>query len=129
MAYKPENYNSVSPYLVVDGAQEYMELIRDIFEGELLSRYDRPDGRIVHAEMRIDDSVLMFSNSSDDYPPNQLLIHLYVPDVDRTFQRAIDRGCVSLGEPKENPGDPDRRGNFRDPAGHFWSVSTQVEEE
>lgn len=128
MRYKPDNYNSLSPYFVVDGAEKYMELIQDIFEGEALRRYDGEDGRIVHAEMRIDDSVLMFSNSSDDFPPNQLLIHLYVPDVDTTFQRAIDRGCVSLGEPKVQPGDPDRRGNFKDPAGHFWSVSTQVEQ-
>ena len=128
MTYKPANYNSISPYFVVDGAEKYLEFLLEIFDGEMLRRYDGPDGRIVHAEIRIDDSVLMMSNSNEAYPPNELMLHVYVSDVDKTFRKAIDRGCDSVQEPKEQAGDPDRRGSFRDPYGHFWSVATQIEE-
>ena len=129
MKYKPENYNSVSPYYVVDGAQELIDLLLEIFDGEQLRKYTLPDGRILHAEIRIDDSVLMFGNASDEFPPNQLVTHVYVEDVDSTFQRAVELGCASLQEPKERDGDPDRRGTFRDPKGNVWSVGTQVKEE
>ena len=57
--YKPENYNSVSPYLVVHGAQRMIELLKSIFDAEELRKYDMPDGTIMHAEVRIDDSVIM----------------------------------------------------------------------
>lgn len=126
MSYKPDRYNSLSPYFVVDGAEAYMNLLMEIFEGEPLRRYDGPDGRIVHAEMRIDDSVVMLSNSNENYPPNELLLHVYVANVDMTYQKALAKGCTSVEAPRERPDDPDRRGSFRDPYGHFWSVSTQV---
>jgi len=127
--FKPKGYNSVSPYYVVDDAQKLIELVLDIFDGEILRRYDMPDGTIKHAEIRLDDSVLMFGNSSDEYPPNQLLTHIYVKDVDSAFQKAIELGCEPLEKPKERDGDPDRRGSFEDFAGNVWSIGTQMREE
>lgn len=124
--FKPPGYNSVSPYFVVDGAEKLIALLVKIFEAEELRKYEDPDGRIIHAEIKIDDSVLMFGNSSERYPPNKLLIHVYVPDVDATFQKAIEMGCEPVEKPTEREGDPDRRGSFRDFAGNEWSVSTQV---
>lgn len=123
--YKPSGYNSVSPYYVVDGAQNLMDLLVKIFDAEELRKYDMPDGTIMHAEIRIDDSVLMFGNSSAHFPPNQLLTHVYVQDVDAVFQKAIDLGCEPLENPKEREGDPDRRGSFKDFAGNIWSIGTQ----
>lgn len=125
-AYKPAGYSSVSPYFVVDGAQRLIDLLKQVFDAEELRRFDLPDGTIMHAEVKIDDSVLMMGNSSETYPPNQLLIHIYVKDVDKTFQRALEAGCVSVEAPKERAGDPDRRGTFRDFAGNLWAVSTQM---
>src|SRR5690606_24448273 len=124
--FKPPGYNSVSPYFVVDGAEKLIALLVKIFEAEELRKYEDPDGRIIHAEIKIDDSVLMFGNSSERYPPNKLLIHVYVPDVDATFQKAIEMGCEPVEKPTEREGDHDGRGSFRDFAGNEWSVSTQV---
>ena len=129
MNYKPDNYNSVSPYFVVDGAQKLIDLLLELFGGEQLRTYTMPDGRILHAEIKIDDSVLMLGNSSDEYPPNQLLTHVYVKDVDTTYRRALELGCEPVQEPKEQDGDPDRRGTFRDPMGNVWSIGTQIQEE
>src|SRR5690606_26891107 len=112
---------------VVKEAQRFVDLIRDIFNSEPLRRYDMPDGTIMHMELRIDDSVIMVGESSEEFPPTQFMIHVYVPDVDEVFHRAIGLGCIAVEDPKEREGDPDRRGTFRDFSGNFWSVGTQKE--
>ncbi len=127
--FKPKGYNSVSPYFVVDGANKLIALLIKIFDAKQLRRYDMPDGTIMHAEIKIDDSVLMFGNSSDEFPPNKLLTHIYVPNVDKVYQKAIDLGCEPMERPKEKEGDPDRRGSFKDFAGNIWSIGTQISDE
>ncbi len=87
--YKPVGYNSVSPYLVVKGAQKMIDILKTIFNAKEFRRYDMPDGTIMHAEVQIDDSVIMIADSSDKYPPNQHLIHIYVLNVDETFNQAL----------------------------------------
>ncbi len=124
--YKPEGYNSLSPYFIVDGAQKMVEFLQQIFNARQLRRYDMPDGSIMHAELKIDDSVIMIGDSSEKFPPNQQLTHLYVPDVDTIYEKAIELGCESIEAPKESEGDPDRRATFRDFAGNTWSVGTQL---
>lgn len=124
--YKPKGYNSVSPYFIVDGAQKLIDLLTKIFDAEELRKFGMPDGTIMHAEIRIDDSVVMLGNSSAQFPPNQLLTHVYVKDVELTYKRAIDLGCESIEKPKVREGDSDRRGTFKDFAGNIWSIGTQM---
>ena len=124
--YKPDGYNAVSPYFVVDGAKQLIELLSKIFNTEELRIYLKPDNSIMHAEIKIDDSVLMFGDASEQFPPNKLLIHIYVPDVEKTFEKAMAAGCKSLEMPKTREGDPDKRGSFQDFAGNIWSISTQL---
>ena len=124
-SYKPNSYNAVSPYFVVDDAGKMIEFLQTVFDAKELRRYDQPDGRLIHGEFQVDDSVIMMGSSSDDYPPNQLLVHVYVADADGTFNKAVDAGCKPIEQPKENEGDPDRRGMFMDYFGNTWAVSTQ----
>lgn len=124
--FKPAGYNSVSPYFIVDGAQKLMDLLNKLFNAKELRRYIMPDGTIMHAEMQIDDSVIMLGNSSEQYPPITLVMHVYVPNVDEIFEKAIKLGCVSMEAPKQREGDPDRRGTFKDFAGNTWSIGTQL---
>lgn len=126
MNFKPIGYNSLSPYFIVDGAEKFIDLLKEIFDADELRRYELPDGTIMHAELKIDDSVIMLGNSSEQYPPNQLLLHVYVKDVDATFKKAIDAGCEEIAKPKQQEGDSDKRGSFRDFAGNSWSVGMQV---
>src|SRR3989337_3154978 len=127
--FKPSGYNSVSPYLVVDGAQKMVDMLKKIFQATELRRYDRPDGTIMHVEIRIDDSVVMMGDSSQEYPANQLLIHIYVPNVDEVFKKALDYGCKPVEAPTMREGDPDRRGSFVDFAGNTWAIATMFNEE
>jgi len=124
--YKPAGYNSLSPYIVVNGAERLAKLLETVFGARPLRRYEGTDGKIVHAEMQIDDSVIMFADATEAWPPNQLLIHLYVEDVDAVFKRAVAAGFEVVSEPREQEGDPDRRGTLKDFSGNYWSVSTQI---
>lgn len=124
--YKPKNYNSLSPYLIVDDAQKLVDLLKTIFDATELRRFDHENGTIAHIELALDDSVLMISNSTDDYPANTTILHVYVPNVFKTFNLAIENGCKKIEEPINKEGDPDTRGSFYDFAGNYWSVSTQT---
>jgi Uncharacterized protein conserved in bacteria len=128
-AYKPSGYNSVSPYLIVDSAQKMIDLLKRVFDVKDLRKYEMPGGEIVHAEVQLDDSVIMMADATEGWPQNQLLIHVYVPNVNEVFKKALGAGCKSVQEPKEQERDPDRRGTFKDFAGNFWSVSTQLEKD
>lgn len=123
--FKPNDYNSVSPYFMVEDAQRLVKLLADIFGAKTLRRYDKPDGKIMHIEVQIDDSILMMSDATPQYPANKYWMHVYVPDVDETFKKAITLGCEMVDEPKTKENDPDRRGTFKDFAGNMWSVATQ----
>jgi PhnB protein len=125
--FKPKGYNSVSSYFIVNGAQKFIDLMKDIFNATELRRYDHPDGTIMHAEMQIDDSVIMLGDASEKFPPVPSVMHVYVPNVDAVFHRAIDAGCEIIEKPKEREGDPDRRATFKDFAGNVWSVGTQLD--
>lgn len=125
-SFKPAGYNSVSPYFIINGAQKFIDLMQEIFNAKELRRYDLPDGTIMHAEIQIDDSIIMVGDSSDKFPPVSLVMHVYVPDVDATFNKAIEAGCESVEQPKERDQDPDRRATFNDFAGNMWSIGTQL---
>jgi len=125
-SFKPAGYNSASPYFIVNGAQRLIDLLTKIFNATELRRYNMPDGSIMHAEIQIDDSVIMLGDSSEKYPPVPIVMHVYVPDVDKTFEKAIEAGCGIIERPKQQGNDPDRRATFKDFAGNLWSVGTQL---
>ena len=124
--YKPEDYNSLSPYLIVEDAHKLVDLLKTIFSATELRKFDREDGKIAHIELKLDDSIVMISDSTADYPGNTTMLHVYVPDVFKTFRLALENGCELVEQPINKPGDPDTRGAFLDFAGNYWAVSTQT---
>jgi uncharacterized glyoxalase superfamily protein PhnB len=124
--YKPEGYSSISAYVVADGAQRVIDFLKKAFDAKETRRYDNPDGTIMHAEVRIDDTVVMIADGGGPFPPFPIWLHVYVPDVDAAYRRALDAGGVSVEVPKQKEGDPDRRGGVKDPAGNTWWIATQV---
>jgi len=124
--YKPDNYNSLSPYLIVDNAQKLVDLLIVIFEAKTLRRFEHENGKIAHIELQLDDTVIMISDSTENYQANKIMLHIYVPDVFKTFDKAIENGCEIIEKPINKKGDPDTRGSFYDFAGNYWAVSTQT---
>ncbi|MBW3470258.1 VOC family protein [Arthrospiribacter ruber] len=125
--YKPTGYNSVSPYFIIEDADRFVALMKKVFDAKALREYQNPDGSIMHAELQIDDSVIMLGNASERFPAVPIVMHVYVPDVDQTWEKALAAGCESVEPPKEREDDPDRRATFKDYGGNMWSIGTQVE--
>ena len=124
-AYKPKGYSSVSPYLIVDGAAESIEFLTRVFGAAELQRISDPAGKIRHGEVRIDDTVVMIADSVEGWPAVPTHVHIYVPDVDATYKKALAAGAESVQEPVKKD-DPDKRGGFKDAGGTTWWVGTRV---
>ncbi len=124
--WKPTSYTSLSPYLVVSDARRLIDFAQEVFGARVLQRFDRPDGSVLHAEVRIDDSVFMVSDGGEAYPPFPSMLHLYVDDVDRVFERAVAAGATAIDAPRRQEGDPDKRGMVHDPVGTTWAIATRV---
>jgi PhnB protein len=124
--YKPKGYSSLSPYLIVEDAARLAGLLQTIFHAQGTRKFLREDGKIMHLELLIDDSVLMLADATASYPPQRSTLHVYVPDSDQVYAKAIAAGCRAIEAPKQQDGDPDKRGTFEDFAGNLWSVSTQL---
>lgn len=129
---------AVSPHLVVDDAAAAIDFYVKAFDAVELGRVPGPDGRLVHAAVRINGSLIMLN---DDFPemcsgksmtPKSLggtpvTIHLTVNDVDARFQQALDAGAT-LVMPLDDQFWGDRYGVVADPFGHNWSLGQPVRE-
>ena len=126
LPYKPQGYASVSVYIMADGAQRVIDFLTATFDAREFRRMDQPDGSIRHVEVQIDDTIVMLADSAEEFPAFPVWLHVYVPDVDATYQRALAAGGVSVQEPGQAEGEPDRRGGVKDPCGNTWWIATQV---
>ncbi len=90
-----------------------------------LRRFAAPDGKVMHAEVRIGDTVVMLGDSGEGWPPQSAHVHVYVSDVDAIYKRAIAAGATSVQEPVKK-GDEDKRGGVKDAAGTTWWIATRV---
>ncbi len=119
--FKPAGYSSASPYLMVSDADATMAFAESAFQAERLRIHHRDDGGIMHAEIRIDDSVVMMG----EVPEAQVAhVHVYVRDADESFAKAIASGGV-LVQAMKRSGDGDYRGGVTDPNGIVWWISQQ----
>jgi PhnB protein len=126
MGYKPEGYTSVAPYLLVNGAADTIDFLVRVFGAERLRRFDDDQGRVVHGEVRIDDTVVMLADAMEGWPATEAHVHVYVRDVDHTYRLALEAGATSVQEPVRKE-DPDRRGGIRDAGGTTWWIGTMQE--
>jgi PhnB protein len=125
MAYKPDGYTSVAPYLTVNGAQGTIDFLSRVFGAQSLRVIAGSEGRIAHGEVRIDDTVIMLTDGVEGWPAAPSHVHIYVNDVDAVFERALAAGAKIVKRPVQD-GDADKRGGFTDAGGTTWWVSTQV---
>ncbi len=122
-AYKPLGHTSVSPYLVVTGADATITFLVKALGASELYRLAGEDGRIRHAEVRLDDSVLMLADSMEGWPAQSAHVHVYVPDVDAAYQRALAAGAISVQAPVKKE-DADKRCGVQDSGGTTWWLAT-----
>lgn len=120
--FKPDGYPSLSPYLLVADADALIAFATAAFGASTTFTHRRDDGRIGHAELRIDDGILMLGEMPGGPAAH---LHLYVADADATFARALTAGATETQAIAEK-GDGDRRGGVTDPSGTTWWISTQI---
>jgi PhnB protein len=125
--YKPANYSTVSPYLIVNGADATIDFLKLVFGALELRRFPDESGKLMHAEVRIDDTVIMLADPAPpDWLPISSYVHIYVQDVDATYRKAMEAGAVSVQEPVKKQ-DEDKRGGGKDAGGTTWWIATKVE--
>lgn len=123
----PAGHNNVSPYLITRNAAQIIELLKAAFGATELFAMKQPDGTIGHAEVKIGDSVIMISDGNEQFPPRPTSVHIYVPDVDAAYQRAIKAGATSEREPADQFYG-DRNAGVTDQGGNSWWIATHKED-
>ena len=123
----PEGYHSVTPSLVVNGAAKLIDFMKAAFGAEEAFRMPTPSGEIMHAEVRIGDSVVMLNDVMGQSSPTTSSLFLYVNDVDGVYQRALKAGASTVSEPA-NMFWGDRMSVVKDQFGNHWALATHVED-
>ena len=127
----PDGFHTLTPHIVVKGAAKAMDFYKKAFGAEELGRHAMPDGSIMHALMRIGDSMLMLN---DEFPQmgakgpatiggTPVTLHIYVQDADKSWQQAVSAGAT-VTMPLADQFWGDRYGIVTDPFGHHWSIAT-----
>lgn len=129
----PEGMHSVTPHLICAGAAKAIEFYKNAFGAVEGGRLPGPDGRIMHAQLRIGDSAVMLVDEMPEWGAlgpkalkgSSVTIHLYVENADATFERAVKAGAKVV-MPIADQFWGDRYGKLEDPFGHHWSIATHV---
>jgi PhnB protein len=121
----PDGRPTVSPYLIVDDAARLIRFVEAAFGGALLEKAEDDQGGVIHAEVQVGDSVIMLGSANAEWPALSAMIHLYLPDVDGVFQRALEAGATAIREPGDMPYG-DRTGGVRGPCGNQWWIATHL---
>lgn len=123
--FKPQSYSTVSPYLIVSDATATIAFLTGVLGATVQRTFPGPGGRLAHAEVKLDDTIIMIADSGPGWPPVPSHVHVYVPDVDATYAEAMRAGAVSVQEPVKKD-DEDKRGGVKDTGGTTWWISTRV---
>ena len=124
----PDGFHTLTPYLIVDGAADVIEFMQKAFDAKYHHEpTKRPDGSLMHATLKIGDSMLMISDASEHAKASAVTLHLYVADVDATYQKALKAGASSVMEPADQFYG-DRSGGVKDPAGNQWFLGKHIED-
>jgi PhnB protein len=124
----PPGYHTATPYLIARGADKVVDFMKNAFGAQLsFPPMTGPDGKIMHADLMIGDSHVMISEATEQHPAMQSMIHLYVPNVDAVYQRAVAAGGTSTLEPTDQFYG-DRGASVTDPSGNHWYIATHIED-
>ena len=129
----PDGFHSVTPTLTIRGAANAIEFYKKAFDAQEISRFPSPDGKIVHAQIKIGDSIVMLN---DEFPQMNCFspqsvggpsttIYLYVTDADTVFAKAVSCGA-KIRMPIMDAFWGDRAGMIEDPFGHIWMIATRI---
>ncbi len=123
----PDGYHSVTPALIVDGAADIISFAERVFDANVLTKIDGPDGVIQHAEVKIGDSIIFIADPMNGATAAPGWLYVYVEDVDSVYSKGIEAGAMSLEEPADKFYG-DRTAALIDKAGNHWGIAKHVED-
>jgi uncharacterized glyoxalase superfamily protein PhnB len=131
----PDGYHSITPFLTVRDAARAIEFYKEAFGAEERGVMKGPDGKVMHAELKIGNSIIMLSDEWPEYGALSPLssggagmgLHIYVDGVDAAFDRAVNAGA-KVEMPVMDQFWGDRYGKLTDPFGHKWSIATHTKD-
>ena len=123
----PAGYHTVTPHLISADASRVIEFLKQVFDSTEIYRLSAPNGQLIHAELKIGDSMIMVAEASKEWKAMPASFAVYVEDADATYKRAVEAGAVPLREPA-NQFYGDRSGGVTDLAGNQWWIATHIED-
>jgi PhnB protein len=130
----PSGFHTLTPHLIVEGAAKYIDFLKNAFGATVVNRADGPGGKLMHAAIKVGDSMLMLADHFPEFgtPPIAqgywpVILHLYVPDADKAFEKAVAAGC-QVTFPLADQFWGARYGQVKDPFGFTWSIATHKED-
>ena len=123
-------YNTLQPYLIIKNCAAALDFYKAAFGATERMRANRPDGRIMHAEIQIGDTCVMMADEAPEqrafspqhYGGSPVSLHFYVADCDAVFRQAVAAGAKSEREPADQPYG-DRMAGIIDPFGYTWWIA------
>jgi len=126
-SYIPSGFHTVNPYLIVNNAAAVIDFLKTVFDAEERMRFPTPEGGIAHAEVQIGDSIVEIADATSDWPAMPASLHIYVPEIDATYQKAVAAGAEVVSEPKDQFYG-ERSASVRDAGGNVWHIATKTED-
>ncbi len=123
----PEGLHTVNIYRHPRGADKVIDLLKEAFGAEEVARCAGPHGTIVHARVRVGDSMVEMGEAHGQYQPMPTMFYFYVNEVDALYRRALQAGATSLSEPVDQPYG-DRNAGVADPFGNVWYIATHIKD-
>jgi uncharacterized glyoxalase superfamily protein PhnB len=122
--FRRPQFPNIAPYFLVNGAPQFIDFLVSAFEGTERLRVPRPDGSVMHGEVTIGNSVIELGDANEEYPQRRMTTHLYVPDADATYARALEAGATPVYAPTDDHPSGDHWGEAQDPFGNTWYIAT-----
>jgi uncharacterized glyoxalase superfamily protein PhnB len=123
--YKHPGLQDVALYMFVRNTPAFLEFVQNAFGAEVLGRHEDSSGRVLHADIKIGDSIMGLGEAHDRWQPMPAGIHFYVPNVDQVYQRALAAGGVSERPPTDQPYG-ERSATILDSQGNRWYLATRL---
>ncbi len=120
----PEGYGTITPYLIIKNAEAFIDFSQKVFNATLLMKHLRDEKTIMHAEVKIGTSIIMFAESTDAHRSEPGSFFIYVDDADATYQLALQNGASSLAKPADQS--YGRSGGVKDACGNTWWITSMA---
>lgn len=124
--YVPREYKTINVMLVVKDAHKALKFYNNAFGAEIIMKLEDPNGKVIHAEMKIDDTIIMLGEGEPG-DGSGIILQIYTGDAEALFESAVMAGATEVF-PIEEQFYGDRAGRVKDPFGHQWIISTHIED-